>query len=88
VLEGSVTSGSGTALIRPESVSVHQDEDGNTNAVVASRAFLGPISRVYCDLDSGETVMAQVSSGVADRLPPGTRVRVSIDLSPVLVVGD
>ena len=86
VLDGSVTSGSGTGLVRPESVSVQEAVDGN--ATVASRAFLGPISRVYCDLDSGETVMAQVSSGVADQLPPGTRALVTVDASPVLVVAD
>ncbi len=86
VLDGSVTSGTGTALVRPESLSVHQDDNGN--AVVTSRAFLGPVSRVYCDLHSGETVMAQVSSGVADRLPPGSRVRVTIDPVPVLVIAD
>ena len=84
VLDGSVTSGPGLALVRPESISVHQND--GANAVVASRAFLGPVSRVYCDLDSGETVMAQVSSGVADQLSPGSRVRVSIDPAPVLVV--
>jgi len=86
VLEGSLTSGSGLGLVRPESVSVEQESAGN--ATVASRAFLGPVSRVYCDLDSGETVMAQVSSGVADQLPPGSRVRVSVDASPVLVVSN
>jgi len=84
VLEGSLTSGTGLGLVRPESVSVEQESAGN--ARVASRAFLGPVSRVYCDLDSGETVMAQVSSGVANQLPPGSRVRVSVDASPVLVV--
>jgi putative spermidine/putrescine transport system ATP-binding protein len=86
VLEGSVRAGSGTALVRPESISVQQDDTGN--AVVASRAFLGPISRLYCDLDGGETVMAQVSSAVAERLSPGTRVQVSVDPVPVLVVAD
>ena len=84
VLDGSLTSGSGLGLVRPESVSVEEDSEGN--GTVASRAFLGPVSRVYCDLDSGETVMAQVSSGVANRLPPGSRVQVSVDPAPVLVV--
>jgi len=86
VLEGSLTSGTGLGLVRPESVSVEQESAGN--ATVASRAFLGPVSRVFCDLDSGETVMAQVSSVVADQLPPGSRVRVSVDPAPVLVVSD
>ncbi|HET6624751.1 MAG TPA: ABC transporter ATP-binding protein [Nocardioidaceae bacterium] len=86
ILDGSVTHGSGTALVRPESVSVQPDEQGN--ATVASRAFLGPISRVYADLHTGETVMAQVSSSVANQLPPGSRVQVRIDPAPVLVVAD
>lgn len=86
VLDGSLTSGPGLGLVRPESVSVEQESAGN--ASVASRAFLGPVSRVYCDLDSGESVMAQVSSGVADQLPPGSRVRVSVDPAPVLVVSN
>jgi putative spermidine/putrescine transport system ATP-binding protein len=86
VLDGSARNGNGTALVRPESISVTADKDGN--AAVASRAFLGPTSRLYCDLPGGESVMAQVSSSVANQLPPGTRVQVSIDPVPVLVVSD
>jgi putative spermidine/putrescine transport system ATP-binding protein len=84
VLRGSLTQGSGTALVRPEAVGVEADADGN--ARVASRAFLGPISRVYCDLDSGSTAMAQVPSTVASRLQLGDRVRVTVNPAPVLVV--
>jgi len=86
VLDGSLTSGRGWGLVRPESISLERATDGN--ATVASRAFLGPVSRVYCDLDSGEPVIAQVSSGVADQMPPGSRIRVMVDPAPVLVVGD
>jgi putative spermidine/putrescine transport system ATP-binding protein len=78
--------GHGAALVRPESVRVGAEEPGN--AVVASRAFLGPISRVVCDLDDGGTALAQVSSSEAMDLPVGTRVRVSVEPTAVLVVED
>ncbi len=82
-LDGSV-SGKGVALVRPESVTVAKDVDGN--ATVASVGFLGPISRIYADLPDGQHLLAQVPSSAAVGLAPGDRIRVGVQPSPVLVV--
>jgi putative spermidine/putrescine transport system ATP-binding protein len=84
VLEGSVARGRGLALVRPEALSVELDDTGN--ATVANRSFLGALSRVTCDLDTGDTVVVQSSSSDAAHLGPGHRVRVTPSPSPVLVV--
>ena len=52
LIEGSIASGPGQALVRPESVTI--TADGHGNATVASVNFLGPISRVYVDVDDAE----------------------------------
>jgi len=54
-LAGSVSSGAGVALVRPESVTVTADPSGT--ATVSSVAFLGPISRVYCTLADGAALV-------------------------------
>ena len=85
-IDGSLTSGSGHAMVRPESLVVTEG-DGTGNAGVVSVNFLGPISRVYCLLDEGEQqVMAQIASSQAARLSPGDRVTVSVEPTPLLVV--
>ncbi len=83
VLPGSTT-GPGRALVRPESVSVVKDAEGA--ATVATVMFLGPLSRVTCTLADGTDVIAQLASSEALRLEPGTRVRLTVDAVPVLVV--
>lgn len=83
-LAGSITSGSGTAMVRPESVTVTADESGA--ATVRSVAFLGPISRVYVELSDGAVVHAQLSSSQAREFGPGQRVSVGVQPTDVLVV--
>jgi putative spermidine/putrescine transport system ATP-binding protein len=83
-LPGSVTSGAGTAMVRPETVTVTADADGA--ATVTSVAFLGPISRVYVELPQGAVVSAQLSSSQAGDLTPGQRVTVGVLPTSVLVV--
>ena len=83
VLPGSV-SGSGTALVRPEALSVSADAEGG--ATVTTRSFLGPISRVQLTTVDGVDLVAQVGSQEALTLEPGTRVRVDVGTAPVLVV--
>ena len=85
VLDGSTT-GRGRALVRPEAIRVQPDAAGD--ATVESVAFLGPISRVHLRLDTGEEVLAQVSSGEGAALSPRDRVRLAAAPDPVLVVGD
>jgi CBS domain-containing protein len=69
---------------RPESVTI--TADGPANATVASVNFLGPVSRVYVDVDDAELLMAAVPSPLAVRLNPGDRVAVGMDATPLLVV--
>jgi putative spermidine/putrescine transport system ATP-binding protein len=83
-LAGSIDAGAGVAMVRPESVTVQPDPDGT--AAVAAVAFLGPVSRVSCDLADGSSVTAQVSGAQAQQLPTGEQVRVSVEPVPVLVV--
>ena len=85
-IEGSIATGSGHAMVRPESVAVSLD--GAANAAVVSVNFLGPISRVYCRVDGGQDVMAQVASSLAVRLSPGQRVSVTVEPTALLVVAD
>jgi putative spermidine/putrescine transport system ATP-binding protein len=83
-VEGSLASGRGTALVRPEAVTVEPADDGNASVLAVS--FLGPISRLTARLDDGQEVMAQLPSSLAMRLAPDTRVRLGVEPSPVLVV--
>jgi putative spermidine/putrescine transport system ATP-binding protein len=84
-LPGSVGSGAGVALVRPESMRLESDPTGN--GTVVSVSFLGSLSRVRCALDGGpEDLLVQVSSGVGASLTPGDRVRLTASADPVLVV--
>jgi len=85
VIDGSVDDGPGVAMVRPESLLLEAGGSG-PNATVASVNFLGPISRVYVDVDGAESVMAAVPSPIAVRLSPGDRVRVGVEQTPLLVV--
>ncbi len=71
-LTGSVASGAGLAMVRPESVTVDADPSGT--ASVTSVAFLGPISRVHLTLADGTAVGAQMASSAARAFAPGDRV--------------
>src|SRR4051812_19146697 len=83
-LEGSVTSGTGLAMVRPESITVTADPAGTST--VSSVAFLGPISRVYCALSDGTVVSAQMASSAARTFSPGASVQVGVEPGGVLVV--
>jgi putative spermidine/putrescine transport system ATP-binding protein len=83
-LAGSVGSGAGTALVRPESITVTADPDGE--ALVSSVAFLGPILRVYVALPDGQVLHAQVTSSAAEAFSPGDPVSVGVQPAPVLVI--
>lgn len=83
-LTGSITSGAGTAMLRPEYVTVTADPAGA--ATVKSVAFLGPISRVYVELLDGVVVSAQLSSSQARTFTVGERVTVGVVPTTILVV--
>jgi putative spermidine/putrescine transport system ATP-binding protein len=80
---GSLQSGNGIAMLRPESLSFLRAADGA--GTVKSVAFLGPISRVYVDLADGTELMAQLPSSEAG-FAPGDRVEPKVAPTPVLVV--
>ncbi len=84
LLDGSVTSGRGVALVRPEALEIAPEADGN--GTVTSRSFLGSLSRVTCTLDEGSEVVIQSAGTTVGRLQPGTRVRVGVAPAPTLVV--
>jgi putative spermidine/putrescine transport system ATP-binding protein len=84
-LDGSLASGDGVALVRPEHLALEATTDGGDGSVVLS-TFLGATGRTRVQLDSGEAVVAQVASRDVERLAPGTRVRVRPSTAPVLVV--
>jgi putative spermidine/putrescine transport system ATP-binding protein len=84
LLDGSITSGEGTAMVRPEALDLTLDPAGG--ATVTAVAFLGPFSRVHCVLDDGTAVSAQMSSSAAREFRPGNRVRIDVERAGVLVV--
>lgn len=83
-LAGSVSSGRGLAMVRPESVTVTADPAGTST--VSSVAFLGAISRVYAAMADGTVLSAQMASSAARDFTPGDRVTVGVDSDGVLVV--
>ena len=83
-LAGSVASGTGVAMVRPESVTVTADHAGT--AKVGAVSFLGAISRVTAFLADGSTINAQMASSAARAFAPGDPVTVGIEPGGVLVV--
>ncbi|UXA17943.1 ABC transporter ATP-binding protein [Mycobacterium sp. SMC-4] len=84
-LPGSITSGNGAAMVRPESITVTADPAGAATVVAVS--FLGAISRVTVRLPDSSVVSAQMNSSAARGIAPGDRVTVGLEPGGVLVVG-
>ncbi len=84
VVPGSVTSGPGLAMVRPEAITVDADPSGP--ARVAAVSFLGPVSQVTCELADGTQVTAQLLSSQAAALGTDTRVMLGVAADGVLVV--
>lgn len=82
-LPGSITSGEGIALIRPESLSVKPSTSGEGKVV--STSFLGSICRVMVSLSDGTRINAQMDSQDAAGLIPNTSVEVTADKVAVFV---
>ena len=83
-LHGSIASGPGLAMVRPESVTVSPDPEGAST--VSTVAFLGPISRVFCTMADGSVISAQMASPQARAFTPGASVSVGVEPTGVLVV--
>ena len=85
-LPGSIEEGQGTALVRPERVSVSFGGDAEgLEASVRQVSFLGDRASVVATLPDGTTVQALVHARDSDRLTHGARVTISLDHAPVLV---
>lgn len=75
------------AAIRPEHLAIDAAEDAS--AVVVSRSFLGPITRVVVRDISGEELIADLISADAVALAPNQSVRVRLrdDVTAVTLIG-
>ena len=82
-LPGSITSGSGIALIRPENIDVVANKSGN--AKVFSASFLGATCRLTISLPDGTRITAQLPSSDSVGLIAGAPVSVSLLDMPVFV---
>jgi putative spermidine/putrescine transport system ATP-binding protein len=82
--------GPAIALIRPEAVSLVAEPDGAGDALVGTviaTAFLGATSRITVDMGDA-TVLAQMPTAEAAAHPAGTRVRLTLRPSPVLIANE
>ena len=90
LVDPSTPAGPVTAIVRPEAVTMASDSSGEsgpmTGTVIAS-TFLGATSRVTVDLGD-TTIMAQLPTSDATKLPAGSRVTLTIRPDPVLVSAD
>ncbi|CAB4750016.1 MAG: ATP-binding cassette domain-containing protein [Actinobacteria bacterium] len=82
-LPGSITSGSGIALIRPENIDVVADKSGTAKVFAAS--FLGATCRLTISLPDGTRITAQLPSSDSVGLVAGAPVSVSLLDMPVFV---
>jgi putative spermidine/putrescine transport system ATP-binding protein len=80
----SPTSGTVTALVRPETVHLAVDDAGPATVVRVS--FRGPVTRVTSLLTDGTELHADLASGLAGEFTPGRRVRPLYGPDPVMVL--
>lgn len=85
VVKGSIESGKGLALIRPEWFQV--DAGGTPNAKIFAVSFLGSTCRLTIELSDGTRIRAQVPSSGASNLGIGASVNVTLKSLPVFVKG-
>lgn len=82
---GSITNGSGLALIRPEWFKVEASTSGNAKIFAVS--FLGSTCRLTIDLADGARIRVQIPSAEASNLGIGSNVKVTLKSLPVFVKG-
>ena len=82
---GSITSGAGLALIRPEWFKVEASTSGNAKIFAVS--FLGSTCRLTIDLADGARIRVQIPSTEAANLGIGANVNVTLKSLPVFVKG-
>ena len=84
-LAGSIDSGMGTALIRPEAFDVKANKNGN--AKIISVGFLGALCRLTINLNDGARIIAQLPSADCTEFTFGSPVEVSLSAKGVFVKG-
>src|ERR1019366_1588162 len=82
-LAGSISSGAGIALVRPETLKIILNPAGSGRIFAAS--FLGASCRLTIDLPDHSRIVAQVPSSDAAQLGAGANVDVSFRSNPVFV---
>ena len=82
-LDGSISSGAGVALLRPEQLKLTPDEAGD--AQVVELVFSGAISRARIAAADGSELIAQLSGSAAGSFRSGSRVRLGVDADGLLV---
>ena len=82
-VDGSVTSGPGTALVRPEQLSVRPDGAGT--AEVLDVQFSGAVSRVRVRAAGGSELVVQLAGSALRGLEIGTRCSLGLDADRLLV---
>jgi len=90
LVQANAADGPATALVRPETVSLTADPNGTSGPLVGTvvaTSFLGATSRVTVDLGDA-TVLAQLTTADATKVPPGTRVRLVLRPDAVLIARD
>jgi putative spermidine/putrescine transport system ATP-binding protein len=90
IVQPDAADGPAIALVRPETVSLAIEADATPGALVGNviaTSFLGATSRITVDLGD-ETVLAQMTTAEATKMPPGTRVRLVLRPDAVLIARD
>ncbi len=82
-LPGSITSGKGIALIRPEALAVKATPQGESKIFAVS--FLGALARLTIITKDGSRVIAQLPSADCAGLTAGTLVQLSLSADQVFV---
>ncbi|HYP46760.1 MAG TPA: ABC transporter ATP-binding protein [Propionibacteriaceae bacterium] len=82
-LEGSIASGRGLALVRPEQLQVTRSAAGTAWVVAVS--FQGPISRATIHTADGTELTAQLAGSASQGLEIGATVELAVDAAGLLV---
>ncbi len=82
-LPGSINSGEGIALVRPEMFDVRSSKSGNARILIIS--FLGALCRLTLQLSDGNRIVAQLPSADCATFSVGTTVKVSVNAKTIFV---
>jgi putative spermidine/putrescine transport system ATP-binding protein len=85
-----VKTGAGFALVRPENISIQGAKTSRTksNAIVISRSFLGPMSKIVLRLEDGTEIASVMASNLCSEFASGDSVRALVSSGEYLVVAN